>query len=82
MGAVLDDVVNDYLRSFNSTFESSMFAAHKPDSLVAMRILSVMGGSIAINDQNLQHTAENYLHKTIGLSSEELELLKRKLAGK
>ena len=80
MGAALDDVINDYLRSFNSIFESSIYESQKADSRVAMQILSVMSGSMAINDQNLQSVAEIYLQKSIGLSAEEIELLKRKLA--
>ena len=81
MGAALDDVINDYLQSFNSMFESSIHETHKADSLSAIRIISVMSDSIAVNDQNLQYISENYVQKTIGLSSEEAELLKRKLAG-
>jgi hypothetical protein len=81
MGSSLDDVINDYLNSSNSVFESSINEeTHKADSLMAMQILSFMG-IIAPDDQNLQAIAENYLRKTIRLSSEELELLKRKLSG-
>jgi len=81
MDASLDDVINDYLNSTNSIFESSINEeTHKADSLMAMQILSFMG-NIAANDQNLQAIAENYLRKTIRLSSEELDLLRRKLSG-
>ena len=80
MGAALDDVINDYLKSFNSMFESSIYETYKTDSQVAMQILSVMNDSWIINEQNLQHIAETYLH-TVGLSAEETELLKQKLAG-
>ena len=81
MGASLDDVINDYLNSSNSIFESSINEeTHKADSLMAMQILSFMG-NIAPNDQNLQAIAENYLRETIRLSSDELDLLKRKLSG-
>jgi hypothetical protein len=41
----------------------------------------MMSGSQAINDQNLQFTAEIYLRTEIGLSAEELELLRNRLAG-
>ena len=81
MGAKLDDVIEDYLQSFNSVFESSIFETRKTDSLVAMQVLSVMNDSMIIDDQNLQGIAEGYLQKTIGLSAEEMELLKRKLMG-
>jgi protein tyrosine/serine phosphatase len=82
MGAALDDVINDYLESFNSGFESSIYAqTQKDDSTVAMQILSVMSNSQSINEQNLQNIAEAYLRSTIGLSGEEVELLRMKLSG-
>ena len=81
MGSSLDNVIRDYLGSFNSIFESSINEeTHKADSLMAMQILSFMG-DIAPNAQNLQGIAENYLRKTIRLSSEELNSLRRKLSG-
>ena len=82
MGAALGDVINDYLESFNSIFESSIYDdEQKADSRVAMQILSVMGNSQAINEQNLQNIAEAYLRSTIKLSAEDVELLRMKLAG-
>ena len=81
MDASLDDVINDYLNSTNSIFESSINEeTHKADSLMAMQILSFMG-NIAPNGQNLRVIAENYLRETIRLSSDELDLLRRKLSG-
>jgi len=79
MGAKLDDVIDDFLFSSNSIFESSIYEAQKADSQVAMQILSSMSGSMTVNDQNLQHIAEIYLLNKIGLSSLEIELLKSKL---
>jgi len=81
MGASLDDVINDYLKSFTSVYESSIFETNKADSQVAMQILSVMSSSMVINNQNLQNVAEIYLQKKIGLSTVEIQLLKEKLAG-
>jgi len=81
MGAKLDDVINDYLLSFNSIFDSDIYETEEIDSQVAMQILSAMNDSIVITDQNLQQIAETYLQKTIGLSSTETKLLKEKLAG-
>jgi hypothetical protein len=81
MGAALDDVINDYLKSFSSGFESSIYdQTQKADSLVAMRILSDMSNSQAINEHNLQSIAETYLRTTIKLSAEEVELLRMKLS--
>lgn len=83
MGAVLDDVINDYLMSFNSIFQSSVYiSTEKADANVAMQILSVMSNSQKINSQNLQHIAETYLRSKIGLSVEEVELLRMKLSEK
>jgi len=81
MGASLDDVINDYLKSFNSIFESSIYTAQKADADAAMQILSVMSNTQIINKNNLQHISETYLRCKIGLSAEEIELLKIKLSG-
>jgi hypothetical protein len=81
MGATLDDIIKDYLQSFNSIFDSSIYGeVNKGDSLVVMQLLSAMGNYLPVNDQNLQAIAENYLLKSIKLSAVEIELLKRKLA--
>jgi protein tyrosine/serine phosphatase len=81
MWATLDDIIKDYLQSFNSIFDSSIYGeVNKGDSLVVMQLLSAMGNYQAINDQNLQSIVENYLLKSIKLSAVEIELLKRKLA--
>jgi len=82
MGAALNDVINDYLKSFNSIFESSIYEAQKTDATTAMQILSAMSDSQIINEQNLQHIAETYLRSRIGLSAEEVELLRLKLSEK
>jgi len=82
MGAALDEIINDYLKSFNSMYDSSIHGqVNKGDSLVVMQLLSVMGNYLPVNDHNLQAIAENYLLNTITLSGIEIELLKRKLAG-
>jgi hypothetical protein len=81
MGAELKDVINDYLLSFNSIFESNFYTAEKADSITAMKILSVMSNSQIITEQNLQQVAEIYLRSKIGLSAEEVEILRGKLSG-
>ena len=81
MGASIDEIANDYLRSFNSIFDSSIYGGNKGDSPVVMQLLSKIGGSLEISDQNLQGITENYLRNKIKLSPEEIELLKIKLAG-
>ena len=79
MGAALGDVIDDYLKSFNSIFESSIYEAKKADAATAMQILSAMSNSQIINEQNLQHIAETYLRSKINLTAEEIELLKGRL---
>ena len=82
MGATLDEIINDYLLSFNSMYNSSIYGeVNKRDSIVVMQLLSAMGNYMPVTDQNLRAIAENYLLKTIKLSVAEIELLKRKLAG-
>jgi hypothetical protein len=82
MGATIDEIVQDYLQSFNSIFDSSIYGElNKEDSLVVKRLLSAMGNYESVNDQNLQAIAEYYLINTIKLSVAEIDLLKRKLAG-
>jgi hypothetical protein len=81
MGGTVDEIIDDYLLSFNSIFESSIFnTTQKADSLVVMQLLSVMSNSLVINDQNLQSITENYLLHKIKLSVEEIALLKIKLS--
>jgi hypothetical protein len=81
-GAMIDEIIDDYLLSFNSIFESSMYDhSNKADSLVVMRLLSLMGGSLVITSRNLRGIAEHYLKDTIGLSGEEVNFLKAKLSG-
>ena len=83
MDASLDDVVNDYLLSFNRIFETSIYAStEKADAHVAMQILSIMSNSQSINEKNLQRIAETYLRMSVGLSVEEVELLRAKLSGR
>ena len=82
MGAPLDAIVDDYLQSFNSGYESSIHdKTHQSDSMIVMQILSIMGNTQNITGENVQQIAETYLHNTIGLSAGEVELLKMKLAG-
>jgi hypothetical protein len=82
MGATLDEIINDYLQSFNSMFNSSVYGeVNKGDSIVVMKLFSIISNNEPVNDQNLQAIAENYFHKTVKLSVLEIELLKRKLAG-
>ena len=82
MGAAVDEIAHDYLLSFNSIFDSSIHGdVNKKDLHVVMRLLSVMGNGMEINDQNLQSIAEHYLLTTIKLSAVEIDVLKKKLAG-
>ena len=82
MGASLDEVIEDYLKSFNGIFESSIYKAKKVDASTAMQILSIINDLQIIDDKNLQQIAETYLRCKIGLSIEEVELLRSKLSGK
>ena len=82
MGAPLDYVISDYLKSVYSAFESSIFEeVDRENSMVAMKFLSTMSESEKINGKNLQSIAEKYLHGHIGLSTTEMESLRNKLAG-
>jgi hypothetical protein len=80
MGATLDEIINDYLLSFSSQYDSAIFGAvNDADSEIAIKLLSAMSDSQAINAKNVQHIAETYLRNKIGLSDEEVELLREKL---
>jgi protein tyrosine/serine phosphatase len=82
MGATVDEIVNDYLLSFNSIFDSDIYGeVNTSDSQVAMQLLSDMGGLQAITDNNLEAIATHYVRNVIGLSAEELGLLREKLGG-
>jgi protein tyrosine phosphatase len=81
MGGTIDEIINDYLQSFNSIYDSSIYSdVNKEDSLVVMQLLSAMGNYMPVNDQNLQVITENYLRSKVKLSVAETEMLKKKLA--
>lgn len=80
MGAKLDDVVNDYLKSFNSIFESNIYEAEKADKLTAMKILSAISDSEIITDENLQQIAESYMRNSIKLTNKEIIAIKMRLS--
>jgi protein tyrosine/serine phosphatase len=80
MGATVDEIINDYLQSFNSIFDSHIYGAvNMTDSQVAMHILSAMSGSESVGDHNLQAIAVNYVRNVIGLSADEVGVLRNKL---
>jgi protein tyrosine/serine phosphatase len=82
MGATIDEIVNDYLLSFNSIFDSDIYGeVNTNDSQVAMQLLSAISGSESIDDKNLQAITENYLRNVIRLSADEVGLLRKKLGG-
>ena len=82
MGASINEIAGDYFESFNSTFESSIYSdASKIDMQEIMKQLSIMDSSAIISDENLQNITESYLGKTIGMTAEEICLLKEKLSG-
>ena len=82
MGASVKEIACDYLMSFNSIFDSSIYNINnKNDLMIVMQLLSVICGQELICDENLQHIAGNYLEHTIGLTVLEIESLKRKLSG-
>jgi hypothetical protein len=80
MGATIKEIADDYLMSFDSIFESSIYDHdNKADVPIVIRLLSVMGGNLQIHDQNLQGVAEHYLKTAIRLEDTEIALLKSKL---
>jgi protein tyrosine/serine phosphatase len=81
MSATIDEIAKDYLQSFSSIFDSSIYGEVNKDNSLVVKLLSVMGNYESVNGQNLQVIAENYLRNTIKLSVVEIESLKRKLAG-
>jgi hypothetical protein len=81
MGATFDEIAGDYLMSFNSIYESSIYnQSNKADSLVVMQLLQVMSGNLKTSGQNLQGIAEHYLKNKIRLPDEEISVLKMKLS--
>jgi hypothetical protein len=80
MGAAIAEFAGDYLMSFDCIFHSSIYHHdYKADAPIVMMLLSVMGGDVAITDQNLQGIAEQYLRNIAGLEDTEIDLLKNKL---
>jgi protein tyrosine/serine phosphatase len=80
MGAKLDDIIADYLKSNNSMFDSSIYGNLNKEEV--FQLIFAMGDNMPVNDKNLEAIAEYYLLKRIKLSAVEIELLKSKLSGK
>jgi hypothetical protein len=75
MGASLDEITGDYLMSFNSGFESSIYGdSHKADSLAAMKLLSAMSASLINNNQNVQSVV---VMKLLTIPSARLSFLQK-----
>ena len=83
MGATFDEILDDYVKSFYSSFESSIYSGTIKDNyqVHVMQHLAIMGGSSYIIAHDLQVIAEHYLENTIGLTADEIVLLKGKLSG-
>jgi protein tyrosine/serine phosphatase len=80
MGATVDEIVNDYLLSFNSIFDSDIYGEVNTNDLkVSMQLLSVISDSETIDNKDLQAVAENYLRNIIRLSAKDVGLLRKKL---
>jgi protein tyrosine/serine phosphatase len=80
IGATVKEIIDDYLFSFNSVFDSDIYGeVNKTDSKVAMHLLSAISNSETIDDQNIERIAENYLRNVIKLSEEEVGVLREKL---
>ncbi len=80
MGAKLADIIDDYLKSFNSMFDSSIYGNLNKEEV--LQLISAMGDNMPVNDKNLETIAEYYLLKRVKLSAVEIGLLKSKLSGK
>ena len=85
MGASIREIVDDYLLSFGGGNTS----AYTPDELEIEDVyrearilaqLSAINNGTEITGKNIQAAAEQYLLSALGLSQDELALLKQKLA--
>jgi hypothetical protein len=83
MGATIDEIIDDYLKSF---IDEELLAPrgspqYKLDSAVVHEILSKLNNGEMATDENLKGAAERYLVTKVALTAPELELLKERLAG-
>jgi hypothetical protein len=79
MGAGIKEILHDYLLSFGKDFadnvtESSINAV----KFIVEQLNAILNGKIE-DISNFQSNIENYFLKEIGLSRNELELLKERL---
>jgi hypothetical protein len=83
MGATIDEIIEDYLKSFlDEEFIASRDSPqYKSDSAVVHQILTKMNKGEPVAPENLKAAAEAYLVTKVGLTGPELERLKERLAG-
>ena len=80
MGATVTQVADDYMLSYVNYFNVKKTDARYP--VIAKIITDMfvqMNGGKAVTNANLKAVAENYLTKTVGLTTSQLNALKQKL---
>ena len=80
MGATVTQVADDYMLSYVNYFNVKKTDARYP--VIAKIITDMfvqMNGGKAVTNANLKAVAENYLTKTVGLTTSQLNTLKQKL---
>ena len=80
MGATVTQVADDYMLSYMNYFNVKETDARYP--VIAKIITDMfvqMNGGKAVTNANLKAVAENYLTKTVGLTTSQLNTLKQKL---
>ena len=80
MGATVQQVADDYMLSYINYFNVKKTDARYP--VIAKIITDMfvqMNGGKAVTNANLKAVAENYLTKTVGLTTSQLNTLKQKL---
>ena len=80
MGATVTQVADDYMLSYMNYFNVKKTDARYP--VIAKIITDMfvqMNGGKAVTNANLKAVAENYLTKTVGLTTSQLNTLKQKL---
>ncbi|QQO11109.1 tyrosine-protein phosphatase [Breznakiella homolactica] len=83
MGASVREIADDYMVTYYNYF--GVEKGEPRYDLISQIIIDIfkeMNDGKAVRDSNIQKVAENYLTKTVGLSSQEVAALKAKLSGK
>ncbi|AEV29986.1 protein tyrosine/serine phosphatase [Sphaerochaeta pleomorpha str. Grapes] len=83
MGASVDEIVTDYMTSYQNYYGVEKGTErYAVISKIITNIFAELNGGKAVTDKTLKKVSENYLIKTVGLSSDQIKAIKDNLSDK